>query len=64
MPDKKWRTINSWLHKLRLHGRRGKGTTEIFSRYKLRQAPQKEGGENLCDLFLLYDPGWYVHRQV
>ena len=30
-----WRTI---------HGRRGKGTAESFSREKLRHAPQKEGG--------------------
>ena len=29
---------------------------ESFSRQKLRQAPQKEGGEILCD------PGWYVHK--
>ena len=29
---------------------------ESFSREKLRQSPQKEGGEFLCD------PGWYVHR--
>ena len=30
---------------------------ESFSREKLRQAPQKEGGEILCD------PGWYVHKR-
>ena len=36
--------------KIRLHGRRGKGTAESFSREKLSQAPQKEGGEILCDL--------------
>ena len=29
---------------------------ESFSREKLRQAPQKEGGEILCD------PGWYVEE--
>ena len=29
---------------------------ESFSRQKLRQAPQKEGGEILCD------PGWCVHK--
>ena len=45
----KWRTINSWVHKIRLHGRRGKETAESFSRQKLRQAPQKKGGEILCD---------------
>ena len=28
----KWRTINSWVHKIRLHGRRGKGMAESFSR--------------------------------
>ena len=29
---------------------------ESFSREKSRQAPQKEGGEILCD------PGWCVHK--
>ena len=38
------RTIKSLVHKIRLHGRRGKGMAESFSREKLRQAPQKEGG--------------------
>ena len=47
-----WRTIISWFYtKTRLHGRRGKGTAEeSCSRYKLRQAPQKEGRKILCDL--------------
>ena len=61
----RWRTINSWLHKIRLHSRRGKGTAGSFSRYKLRLAPQKEGGEILCDLpgrFLLCDPGSCNHK--
>ena len=39
-----WRTINSLVHKIRLHGRRGKGMAESFSRQKSRHAPQKEGG--------------------
>ena len=39
-----WRTIESLVHKIRLHGRRGKGTAESFSREILRHAPQKEGG--------------------
>ena len=39
-----WRTIKSFLHKIRLHGRRRKGMAEYFSREKLRHAPQKEGG--------------------
>ena len=43
MPSK-WRTINSLVHRIRLNGRRGKGTAESFSREKSRQAPQKEGG--------------------
>ena len=46
----KQRTINLWVYIIRLHGRRGKGTAESFSRLILRQAPQKEGGEILCDL--------------
>ena len=50
MPNK-WRTIiKSLRHEILLHGRRGKGTAESFSREKLRQAPQKERGEILCDL--------------
>ena len=40
----RWRTIKSLVHKIRLHGRRGKGMAESFSREKLRRAPQKEGG--------------------
>ena len=44
-----WRTINSLVHKIRLHGRRGNGTAKFFPRDKLRQAPQKEGGVILCD---------------
>ena len=43
--------LKSLVHKIRLHGRRGKGMAESFSREKLRHAPQKEGGrEILCDL--------------
>ena len=39
------------IHKIRLHGRRGKGMAESFSRQKSRHAPQKEGGlKILCDL--------------
>ena len=49
MPNK-WRAISSLVYKRRLHGRRGKGTAECFSRENLRQVPQKEGGENMCDL--------------
>ena len=39
-----WRTIKSLVHKIRLHGRRGKEMAESFSREKLRHALQKEGG--------------------
>ena len=50
MPDG-WRTMRSLVHKIRLRGRRGKGMAESFSREKLRQAPQKEGGwKILCYL--------------
>ena len=45
-----WRTIKSSVHKIRLHGRRGKGMAESFSREKLRHEPQKGGLEILCDL--------------
>ena len=51
MPNNGWRTINSLVHKIRLHGRRGKGMAESFSRQKSRHAPQKDGGlKILCDL--------------
>ena len=45
-----WRTIKSLVYKIRLHGRREKGTAESFSRQKLRHAPQKQDGEILCEL--------------
>ena len=44
------RTIESLVHKIRLHGRRGKGTAKSLSREKRRLAPQKEGGEILFGL--------------
>ena len=43
MPNE-WITIKSLVHKIRLHGRRGKGTAESFSLEKERYAPQKERG--------------------
>ena len=50
-------------HKIRLHGRRGKGMAESFSREKESYAPQKEGlDEKSCVTFLLCDPGWYIQR--
>ena len=55
MPNK-WRTINSSVHNIRLHGRQRKATAETFSGEIFRLAPQKEGEEILCD------PGWYVHK--
>ena len=57
MPNK-WRTIISWV----LHTTvdftvdEGKGRLNSSRDKKLRQAPQKEGGEILCD------PGWCVHK--
>ena len=33
----KWRMIISWVHKIRLHGRRGKGTAECHLIYSGRQ---------------------------
>ena len=57
-----WRTIKSLVHKIWLHGRRGKGMAESFSREKLRHAPQKEGGwKILCDLPPVWPRG-YVQR--
>ena len=50
MPNE-WRTIKSLVHKIRLHGRGGKGMAESFLREKFRHAPQKEGEiKTLCDL--------------
>ena len=56
-----WRT-KSLVHKFRLHGRRGKGMAESFSREKLRQHRRKKVDEKSCVTFLLCDPGWYVQR--
>ena len=39
-----WRMVKSLVHKIRLHGRRGKGKAESLSREKSRHTPQKEGG--------------------
>ena len=36
-----WKTIKSLAHKIRLHGRRGKGMAESFSREKLKHAPRE-----------------------
>ena len=38
-----------WVHKIRLHGRRGKGRLYdiLLAIEKIRQAPQKEGGEKI-----------------
>ena len=54
---KKNTRTHTHTHKNRLHGRRGKGKAESL-REKLRQAPQKESGEILCD------PCWNVHKPV
>ena len=42
-------------HNIRLHGRRGKGTAESFSREKLSQSPQKEKVDDKiqCELALV-----------
>ena len=47
MPNE-WRTIKSLVHKIRLHGRRGKGMAEFFSREKLRHAPQNSVLPSSC----------------
>ena len=47
-----WRTIKSLVvHKIRLHGRRGKGKAESFSREKFRHTLQKEGGWELLSVW-------------
>ena len=45
-----WRTIKSLVHKIRLHGRRGKGMAESFSREKLK----KGAAERRC----MRNPVW------
>ena len=37
-------SAKSLVHNIQLHGRRGKGMAESFSREKLRYAPHNEGG--------------------
>ena len=61
MPNK-WRTIISWVHKIRLHCRRGKGKAESCSREKLDKHHRRKVNEKSCVTFLLCDPGWYVHK--
>ena len=50
------RTINCGYTKFGFTVDEGKGTAESFSRQKLRQAPQKEGGQIMCG------PVWCVHK--
>ena len=55
MPNARmWRSFNSLVYKNRLHGRRGKGTAEFFSRQKLnkhrRRKVEKSCVTLLCDL--------------
>ena len=38
-----WRTIKSLVHKIRLHGRRGKGMAESFSREKIKASTAESG---------------------
>ena len=40
----------------RLRGGQGEETAESSPPEKIRQAPQKEGRDTLCD------PGWYIHK--
>ena len=61
MPNK-WRTNKSLVHNIRLHGRRGKGTAESFSRENIRMHRRRKVNEKLVT-FLLCDPaGWYIQR--
>ena len=61
MPNK-WRTIKSLVHKIRLHGRRGRGTAQSFSREKKGMHRRRKVDEKFCVTFLLCDPGWYIQR--
>ena len=61
MPNK-WRTIKSLVHKIRLHGRRGRGTAKSFSREKKGMHRRRKVDEKFCLTFLLCDPGWYIQR--
>ena len=51
-----WRTIKSLVHKIRIHGRRGKGMAEP-SREKHTHRRKKVGEKSF-----LCDTGWYVQR--
>ena len=59
MPNK-WRTINSWVHKIDFTVDEGLGRLNPSRDRTLRQAPQKV--EISCVAFLLCDPGWCVHK--
>ena len=60
MPDE-WRAINSWVHRFRHHGRRGKGAAESFPRKEIK-ASTAEGRWRNPVIFLLCDPGCCVHK--
>ena len=53
--------IISWVHKIQLHGRRGKGTAES-SRDKNEGKHGRRKVEKSYVTFLLCDPGWCVHK--
>ena len=50
------------VHKIRLHGRGGKGMVESFSREKKGTHRRRKVDEKSSVTFLLCDPGWYVQR--
>ena len=58
----KWRTIKSLVHKIRLNGRRGKGTTESFSRENQGVHRSRKVDEQSYVTFLVCDPCWYIQR--
>ena len=62
MPNK-WRTIYSWVHKIRLHGRRGEGNILNPSRDKNEgKHRRRKVDEKLCVTFPLCDLSWCIHK--
>ena len=55
------KTIKPLVHKIRLHGRRGKGMAEPFSRENEGKHRRRKVDKS-CLTSLLRDPGWYVHK--
>ena len=54
--------LNRQYTNIRLHGRRGKGKAESFSRENKGKHRRRNVDEKSCVTFLLCDPSWYAQK--